>query len=344
MTRPLSTPLVLDRNEREEALELARAPELLLVAERRGTEALERRLDLSERGVDRPVVAVPGSGDERAECVRGCRCLGRAALLLVRRSEHGEVPVREGGGARAADVEALVARCDHRVECRAEPRLVGVEEVGPNCCRRLLGAHPAGLERLEGQRGVGAGTGEARRLAELPHKEPGARLVHVARGGGGSGAFDRLGEDCRPRRGASDLERHRLSSATARPAASSPGRAAGSRGPSSKAAAFATRFLALSGSSRTSARCASARVVRTSAAACQGSWGAAEAVPARARQTAAVAATMSGRSAIQLLLDRHPELGGGLRDLAGNRRRAVLCLGAEHLGLLGLEAPSCSRE
>ena len=79
-------------------------------------------------------------------------------------------------------------------------------------------------------------------------------------------------------------------------------------------------------------------VVRTSAAACQGSWGAAEAVPARARQTAADAATMSGRSAIRLLLDRHPELGGSLRDLAGDRRRAVLCLGAEHLCLLGREA------
>ena len=57
--------LVLDRDEGEEPLELARAPQLLLLAERSGAEALERRLDLAERGVDRPVVALLGCRDER---------------------------------------------------------------------------------------------------------------------------------------------------------------------------------------------------------------------------------------------------------------------------------------
>ena len=112
------------------------------------------------------------------------------------------------------------------------------------CC----GGHPAGLERLEGKRRVGAGAGEARRLAELAHEEPGARLVHVARGGSGRsrGRSPRRGwpSTSRPGRPRAPPE---LSSATARPAASSPGRAAGSRGPSSKAAAFATSFLRLVG-------------------------------------------------------------------------------------------------
>ena len=263
--------LILDRHEREEALQLAGAPELLLLAQRSGAEALERGLDLAERGFDRCVVAVLGRRDEALEGRRGRGCVGRAALLLVGGGEQGEVPARESRRTRAADVEALAARGDHRVESRAEPRLVGVQEVGPDCRRCRLGAHPPGLERLKRERGVGAGTREARRLAELAHEEPGARLVDVAGSRGSRRTLERLGEDRRPRRGARDLHRDGIlrRHGSARSVEARAG--GGLEGPSSNAAAFATRFLALSGSPRTSARCASASVVRTSAAACQGS-------------------------------------------------------------------------
>ena len=252
-------------------------------AARRGSPRAPRR---SRPGPPRrrrrlPACAAATSSSKAASAAAG---LGRGALLRVGGRERGEVAARERRGARAADVEVLLGGGRHRLERGAQPRLVRVEEVGADRRRGRAAASRPFRERLEGERGVGAGPREARRLAELADEEPGARLstspaaaAAVAR----STASPRMAVQVAARAISSAdrvLGRHRLSgggeAAASRPAPS---------GPRSSAAASATSFCAFSGSPRTSARCASASVVRTSAAAFHGSGGAAEAGPAESR-------------------------------------------------------------
>ena len=65
--------LVLDRDEREEAKELAGAPDLLLARERRGPEAFERRVDRGAGLGEGAPVGGERSRDEAVEVGRGAR-------------------------------------------------------------------------------------------------------------------------------------------------------------------------------------------------------------------------------------------------------------------------------
>ena len=100
---------VFDRDEGQEPLQLARAPELLVLGERSRPEALQACLDVLEGGRDRCVVAGLGRRDELVEGCGGACCLRGRPLVGVGGGEHREVSAGERGAPGAADVEPLVA-------------------------------------------------------------------------------------------------------------------------------------------------------------------------------------------------------------------------------------------
>ena len=201
---------VLDRDEGEEAQELPGAPQLLLPGERSGAEALECRVDLGLGRFDAGVVPGLRRGHELLEGGGGRAGVGRGPLLRVGSCERGEVAAGERSRARAADVEALLGGGGDCLERGAQPGLVRVEEVGADRRRGGACGEPALREPLQGERSVGAGPGEAGRLAELADEKPRARLVDVSRGRGRCRALDRLGEHGSPGGRAGDLERDRV--------------------------------------------------------------------------------------------------------------------------------------
>ena len=179
---------VLDRHEREEAEELARPALLLLRGQRCGAEAGQRLVERGARLLVGGLVARERSRGKRLRSrVEAGRC-GRSALLAVGRREDAGVSGRQRRLARRPRREPALDGLIRRLERGVQASLVGVEQVGTYRRQRDLGRGGPACERPERQRRVGSRAGEARRLAELPHEQPGARGGDVtSRRGGGNG-------------------------------------------------------------------------------------------------------------------------------------------------------------
>src|SRR5262245_48712076 len=87
--------LVLDRDECQEALQLARPAEPLVFGQRRRPEPFQARLDLLESGRNRSIVSGLRCRYELVEGRAGARPLARRTLVGKGRGEDREVPARE---------------------------------------------------------------------------------------------------------------------------------------------------------------------------------------------------------------------------------------------------------
>jgi hypothetical protein len=171
---------VLDRYQAEEALDLAGAATLLVGGERRGREPLESALHRGSRA------SVPGrvahERTPREVCEGGLRASRRRGrpLCLVGVREDGEIPLREGRGARSTNGEPALRRLVRLLERRAQASLVAVEEIRPGSGGGARSRHASCAERRNRERRVRPGAGKACGLAELAHEQPGSRAVGVA--------------------------------------------------------------------------------------------------------------------------------------------------------------------
>ncbi len=173
--------LVLDRDESEEAEELAGAPDLLLGRERSGPEALEGGVDGRTSLRVRAPVRGQGRGHQAIEVRGGARALGGVALSLEGGPEDGEVPARDRGLGGDPRAEAVLRSFVRGLERGSQKCLVGVEVVGADGCGSLLRRALAVGEQVERERGVGTRSGETRRRPKLPDEKPALRLGHRAR-------------------------------------------------------------------------------------------------------------------------------------------------------------------
>ena len=153
----VDAPLVLDRDEREEPLELAGAPERLLLGERRCPEALESPVDLGPGDAHGSPVSRFGRRREARELPAQRDPCGPTSLGRIRRRQDPEVPRGEHRGTRAADVEPTRPRIVHRLDRDPQARLVRVQEIDPRRLRGCPRRELAPRERVQGERRVGAG-------------------------------------------------------------------------------------------------------------------------------------------------------------------------------------------
>ncbi len=171
---------VLDRDEGEEAQELAGPPDLLLRCERRRPETVERALDgLASPDVGRRV-ACQGRGCQLVESRQRLPSGGGAALTPERRLEDVEVASGASALGRQARGEASLDRLVGSFERDPEAGLVGVEVVGPHRRKGLRCRALPFCQRGDRERRVRAGSGEPRRRPELADEQPALRLGEAA--------------------------------------------------------------------------------------------------------------------------------------------------------------------
>ena len=217
---PFDAPVVLDRHQSEETVELACAAGLFGGRERRRPEPFEEADDIVGGGGERGSIPAGRGRLEPLERTLELGERGVAALGAVARLDDRCVPAGQRDLLGQPDGETAPGRHNGVVQGSSQLRLVGVEQVGADRPRRGGRLRLAPRERGNGEGGIRSRAREASGGSEVAHEQPLASRCGVSTTRVGNRAGEPGAEQRRPRSGASAGQCARIAAGCCCPCAS----------------------------------------------------------------------------------------------------------------------------